>query len=137
MRWPRCTWAARCRSCRQRCRPCAPGASAAWCSCPPAPPSTGAGMSGMARPWALELAPEGITVNVGAPGPVRTDMYRAVVPAGSAQERALVASLPVQRPGEAADVARAVRFFTDAGSGFVTGQVLYVCGGTSVGGLLL
>src|SRR6218665_1083291 len=99
--------------------------------------ATKAGMSGMARTWALELAPEGITVNVVAPGPVRTDMYRAVVPAGSAQERALIASIPVQRLGEAADVARAVRFFTDAGSGFVTGQVLYVCGGTSVGGLLL
>ncbi|MCW5259043.1 SDR family oxidoreductase [Verminephrobacter eiseniae] len=99
--------------------------------------ATKAGMSGMARTWALELAPEGITVNVVAPGPVRTDMYRAVVPAGSAQERALIASIPVQRLGEAADVARAVRFFTDAGSGFVTGQVLYVCGGTSVGGLVL
>jgi len=45
--------------------------------------------------------------------------------------------VPVRRLGEAADVARAVRFFVDPENGFVTGQVLYVCGGTSVGSLVL
>jgi 3-oxoacyl-[acyl-carrier protein] reductase len=45
--------------------------------------------------------------------------------------------VPVQRLGEAADVARAVRFFVDPANGFITGQVLYVCGGTSVGSLAL
>ena len=45
--------------------------------------------------------------------------------------------MPVQRLGEAADVARAVRFFVDPANGFITGQVLYVCGGTSVGSLAL
>jgi len=99
--------------------------------------ATKAGMLGMARTWALELASEGITVNVVAPGPIRTDMFYDVVEAGSDKERALAASVPVRRLGEAADVARAVRFFADAGSGFVTGQVLYVCGGTSVGSLAL
>jgi NAD(P)-dependent dehydrogenase (short-subunit alcohol dehydrogenase family) len=49
----------------------------------------------------------------------------------------LAASVPVRRLGEAADVARAVAFFADEASGFVTGQVLYVCGGTSVGSLAL
>ncbi len=99
--------------------------------------ATKAGMLGMARTWALELAADGITVNVVAPGPIRTDMFFEVVPAGSDKERALAAAVPVKRLGEAADVSRAVAFFTDPAAGFVTGQVLYVCGGTSVGGLTL
>ncbi len=99
--------------------------------------ATKAGMLGMARTWALELAGDGITVNVVAPGPIRTDMFFDVVPAGSDKERALAAAVPVKRLGEAADVARAVRFFVAPDNGFVTGQVLYVCGGTSVGSLVL
>ena len=100
--------------------------------------ATKAGMMGMARTWALELAPEGITVNVVAPGPIRsTEMFHAVVPAGSDKERHLAASVPVRRLGEAEDVARAVSFFASPVNGFVTGQVLYVCGGTSVGSLAL
>jgi 3-oxoacyl-[acyl-carrier protein] reductase len=99
--------------------------------------ATKAGMLGMARTWALELAADGITVNVVAPGPIRTDMFFEVVPAGSDKERALAAAIPVRRLGEPADVARAVAFFTDSAAGFVTGQVLYVCGGTSVGSLTL
>ncbi|MDH5540240.1 MAG: SDR family oxidoreductase [Rhizobacter sp.] len=99
--------------------------------------ATKAGMLGMARTWALELAPEGITVNVVAPGPIRTDMFYDVVDKGSERERALAQSVPVRRLGEAVDVARAVCFFTDPNNGFVTGQVLYVCGGTSVGSLAL
>lgn len=99
--------------------------------------ATKAGMLGMARTWALELAPEGITVNVVAPGPIRTDMFYDVVEQGSDKERAIAASIPVKRLGESADVARAVSFFTDPANSFVTGQVLYVCGGTSLGGLVL
>ncbi|HSV57681.1 MAG TPA: SDR family oxidoreductase [Variovorax sp.] len=99
--------------------------------------ATKAGMLGMARTWALELAPEGITVNVVAPGPIRTDMFYDVVQQGSEKERVLAASVPVKRLGESADVARAVSFFVEPANGFVTGQVLYVCGGTSVGSLTL
>jgi NAD(P)-dependent dehydrogenase (short-subunit alcohol dehydrogenase family) len=99
--------------------------------------ATKAGMLGMARTWALELAPEGITVNVVAPGPIRTDMFHDVVEKGSDKERQLAASVPVRRLGESADVARAVGFFADPQNSFVTGQVLYVCGGTSVGSLAL
>ncbi len=99
--------------------------------------ATKAGMLGMARTWALELGADGITVNVVAPGPIRTDMFYDVVQAGSDKERQLAASVPVRRLGEAADVARAVAFFADAQNSFVTGQVLYVCGGTSVGSLSL
>ena len=99
--------------------------------------ATKAGMMGMARTWALELAPLGITVNVVAPGPIRTDMFYEVVEKDSERERQLAASVPVRRLGESADVARAVGFFVDPANGFVTGQVLYVCGGTSVGSLTL
>ena len=99
--------------------------------------ATKAGMLGMARTWALELAPEGIRVNVVAPGPIRTDMFWDVVPQDSEKERALAASIPVRRLGEPDDVARAVAFFADPDNGFVTGQTLYVCGGTSAGSLAL
>ena len=71
------------------------------------------------------------------PGRSAPAMFHAVVAAGSEKERALAAAVPVQRLGEAADVARAVAFFADPAAGFVTGQVLYVCGGTSVGSLTL
>ena len=99
--------------------------------------ATKAGMLGMARTWALELAPQGITVNVVAPGPIRTDMFYDVVEAGSDKEKAVAAGIPVRRLGEAEDVARAVTFLADPANGFITGQVLYVCGGTSVGSLTL
>ena len=99
--------------------------------------ATKAGMLGMARTWALELAADGITVNVVAPGPVHTEMFYDVIPAGSEREKNLAASIPVGRIGEPADVARAIAFFADEAASFVTGQVLYVCGGASIGALSL
>ena len=99
--------------------------------------ATKAGMLGMARTWALELAPLGITVNVVAPGPIRTAMFHGIVPEGSPQEEKLGRSIPVGRLGEPDDVARAVMFFAGRDAGFVTGQVLYVCGGASVGSVTL
>lgn len=99
--------------------------------------ATKAGMIGMARTWALELGPRGITVNVVAPGPIQTDMYYAVIEAGSEREKNLAASIPVRRVGRADDVTRAVMFFADPANSFVTGQTLYVCGGASVGSLTL
>ena len=98
--------------------------------------ATKAGLIGLARTWALELAPAGITVNVVAPGPIAgTRMFRDVIEAGSGREERLAASIPVRRLGRPEDVARAVLFFADAGSGFITGQTLFVCGGASVGSL--
>ncbi len=100
--------------------------------------ATKAGMIGMARTWALELAPDGITVNVVAPGPIRgTEMFHQVVPAESERERKLAEAIPVKRLGTPEDVARAVDFFVDPGNSFVTGQVLYVCGGASVGSVTI
>lgn len=99
--------------------------------------TTKAGMLGMARTWALELAQYGVTVNVVAPGPVETDNFHGIVPRGSPQVEKIAQAIPVKRLGQPGDVARAVLFFADRQNGFVTGQVLYVCGGTSVGTLTL
>jgi 3-oxoacyl-[acyl-carrier protein] reductase len=100
--------------------------------------ATKAGMIGMARTWALELAPDGITVNVIAPGPIReTEMFHDVVPADSPREEALAAAVPVKRLGAPDDVARAVMFFADPASSFITGQTLFVCGGSSIGSLAI
>ena len=94
--------------------------------------ATKAGMVGMTRTWALELAPKGITCNVVAPGPIQTDMFYDVVEPGSEREKNIAKGIPVQRLGRADDVARAVMFFSDPANSFVTGQTLYVCGGASV-----
>ena len=99
--------------------------------------ATKAGMLGMARTWALELAPLGITVNVVAPGPIQTANFHGIVPEGSPQMDRVIQGVPVKRLGQPDDVARAVMFFAAPEAGFVTGQVLYVCGGTSVGSLAL
>jgi 3-oxoacyl-[acyl-carrier protein] reductase len=100
--------------------------------------ATKAGMIGMGRTWALELAPHGITVNMIAPGPIGgTDMFHQITPAGSSREAALAQQIPVRRLGRPEDVANAVMFFAGREASFVTGQVLYVCGGASVGTLVV
>jgi len=100
--------------------------------------ATKAGMVGMARTWALELAGDGITVNVVAPGPISdTEMFRSIVPENSEREKALSAAIPVKRLGQSDDVARAVMFFCAHANSFVTGQTLYVCGGASLGTIVI
>ncbi|MAI10023.1 MAG: short-chain dehydrogenase [Rhodospirillaceae bacterium TMED167] len=91
-----------------------------------------AGLVGMARTWALELAPHGVTVNVLAPGPILTDNFWDLVEKDSPQQHAYAAKVPVGRLGEPEDVANAILFFADPKSGFVTGQTLFVCGGVSI-----
>ena len=96
-----------------------------------------AGMIGMARTWALELARHQITVNVVAPGPVLTDNLWGIIPKGSQQQEDLADRIPVGRLGTVEDITNAFMFFADPKSGFVTGQTLFVCGGASVGTALL
>lgn len=99
--------------------------------------ATKAAVHGMARTWALELGQDGITVNVVAPGPVRTENFWGIISKDSARETELAAALPVRRLGAVEDVSRAVMFFAEPEAGFVTGQVLFVCGGASLGGISL
>lgn len=99
--------------------------------------ATKAGIVGMARTWALELAPHGITVNVVSPGPVQTDNFWGIIPKGSTREAELAQRLPVGRLGTVRDISNAFLFFCDPENGFVTGQNLFVCGGASVGTMSL
>jgi 3-oxoacyl-[acyl-carrier protein] reductase len=99
--------------------------------------STKAGMLGLARTWALELAPHGVTVNAVAPGPIaETEMFDEIIPPDSLKMSAAARQIPAGRFGTPADVARAVMFFADSKASFVTGQTLFVCGGTSVGSIV-
>ena len=96
-----------------------------------------AGMIGMARTWALELAQHGITVNVVAPGPILTDNFWGIVEKDSPEQEALAKRIPVGRLGTVQDVTNAFLFFCSPDNGFVTGQTLCVCGGASVGTLMI
>ena len=99
--------------------------------------STKAAMLGLARTWALELAPHGVTANVVAPGPIAdTEMFAEIIPASSPRMAAAARQIPVGRFGTPGDVARAVMFFADPEASFITGQTLFVCGGTSVGSIV-
>jgi len=99
--------------------------------------ATKAGMLGLARTWALELGAHGITANVVAPGPIEaTTMFRELIPPDSPKLPRIIDAVPVKRLGRPEDVARAVLFFADPAAGFVTGQTLFVCGGTSVGSIV-
>jgi 3-oxoacyl-[acyl-carrier protein] reductase len=99
--------------------------------------ATKAGIGGMARTWALELAPHGITVNVVAPGPILTDNFWDIIPKDSERQHQLAKAMPVGRLGTVDDVVRAFMFFAAPEADFVTGQTLYVCGGASVGAMSL
>lgn len=92
-----------------------------------------AGLVGMTRTMAMELGADGITVNAVAPGPIATELFRQSNPEGAPRTQKIIDSIVVKRIGTPEDVARAALFFLAPENGFVTGQVLYVCGGTTLG----
>lgn len=94
---------------------------------------TKAGMIGMTRTWALELARHGVTVNAIAPGPIETEFFAQVNQAGDERTQALLAGIPLGRMGRPEEVAHAVAYFLDERCGFVTGQTHFVCGGITIG----
>ena len=95
--------------------------------------ATKAGLQGFAKVWALELGQHGITANAVGPGPIRTALFDQANPPNSPRTQAIIEAIPLRRIGVPEDVANAVAFLLDARSGFVTGQVIYVCGGMTVG----
>ena len=90
--------------------------------------STKGGLVLLVRQHALELAPEGITVNGLAPTFVYTDLIRHVMENPTFRQQ-LIERIPLGRIADPKDVAGPALFFCSPASGFVTGQVLYVDGG--------
>lgn len=93
-----------------------------------------AGLVGMTRTVCLEVAGDGITINVVAPGPVATELFDNGHPIGSEKRQRVIDSIPVKRVGTPDDVARTVAFLLAPESGYITGQTVFVCGGASVSG---
>ncbi|MCX8229756.1 MAG: 3-oxoacyl-[acyl-carrier-protein] reductase [Planctomycetota bacterium] len=89
-----------------------------------------AGLHGLARSAALELGSRGITVNVVAPGFIATDMTSALT---EEQQGAMTEKIALQRAGTPEDVAGVVQFLLSPEGGYITGQVLLVDGGLSLG----
>jgi 3-oxoacyl-[acyl-carrier protein] reductase len=85
-----------------------------------------AGLIGLTKSLARELASRRITVNAVAPGLVDTDMTAALAPGA---REALLAAIPLGRIGSAAEVAAAVHFLASEAAGYITGQVVQVNGG--------
>ena len=96
--------------------------------------SAKAGLIGMTNTVAIEVGGDGITVNVVVPGPVATELFDNGHPLGSVKRQTVIDGVLVGRVGTPDDIARAVLFFLERDAGFITGQALFVCGGTSVTG---
>ncbi len=88
-----------------------------------------AGVIGMTKSLAKELASRGVTVNAVAPGFIDTDMTAALP---QAARDALLPTIPTQRLGAAEEVAQAVAFLASDQAAYITGQVLAVDGGMSM-----
>ena len=88
-----------------------------------------AGLIGLTKSMAKELAGRNVTVNAVAPGFIDTDMTAALP---EKARESMLASIPMGRLGQGEDVAKAVAFFAGDGAGYVTGQVLCVDGGMAV-----
>lgn len=89
--------------------------------------ATKAALNGLVRSWALELAPRGITANLVAPGATDTPMLTDP----SRGEPAVVQN-PIDRVIRPEEVAATVAFLMSSPAGAITGQVLHVCGGSSL-----
>lgn len=89
-----------------------------------------AGVIGLTKTLALEFARAGITVNCVAPGATKTPMTEGIPP--EIVEK-LVKKIPLRRFAEPEEIAKAHLFFASSDANYITGQVLFVDGGISVG----
>ena len=89
------------------------------------------GITAMLRPIAAEVAKHGITVNAVSPGYIKTEMLGEIDPAGLESTLRII---PMRRYGSAEDIAAAMAFLASDEAGYITGQVLRVNGGMSMGG---
>ena len=88
-----------------------------------------AGMVGMSKSLAYEVASRGITVNVVAPGFIATAMTDKVA---DDRKEAILAQIPAGRMGAAEDIASAVAFLASDGAGYITGSTVHVNGGMAM-----
>ncbi|MEU9094388.1 3-oxoacyl-[acyl-carrier-protein] reductase [Streptomyces sp. NPDC048428] len=89
-----------------------------------------AGLVGLARSYAREMGPRGVTCNVVAPGFVDTDMTRALT---ERQRDAALAKIPLARLATPEEVAATIRFLTSDEASYITGAVIPVDGGMGMG----
>jgi 3-oxoacyl-[acyl-carrier protein] reductase len=85
-----------------------------------------AALLGIAKSIAREYASRNVTVNAVTPGYIETDMTKALT---DEQRTAMLAGVPLGRPGSVADVAAAIAFLASDEAGYITGQVIRVNGG--------
>jgi gluconate 5-dehydrogenase len=88
---------------------------------------------GMVRALATEVSPNGVRVNAIAPGWIETDMSRRAMAGDPARKRRILARTPLRRFGEPDDVGAAAVYLCSPAAKFVTGAVLPVDGGVSIG----
>ncbi|MEQ4304388.1 3-oxoacyl-ACP reductase FabG [Plantactinospora sp. B6F1] len=96
-----------------------------------------AGIQGLTKALALELGPEGITVNAVAPGYIATELTATNAANLGVSidklQRVVAAQTPLRRVGQPEDIACTVAFLVSEGAGFITGQVIAVSGGLMPG----
>ncbi|MBN9380891.1 MAG: SDR family oxidoreductase [Chitinophagaceae bacterium] len=90
-------------------------------------------IEGMTRAMAVELAPKGIRVNCIAPGFIATDMSEKALNGDTERKQKVMSRTPMGRLGDPADIGEAALYLASDGAGYVTGVVLPIDGGNSIG----